>query len=140
VDFEAYRRKHFVDPPPEPRFALAGLFDVSLFIQPYEEAVAYYNRVLGEPAYVEGDNTRGWRIGGQWLTLLAAREGAPKNVEITLLANSSEEAERLQRALIDAGGSGEQPFDDLMYEPLRIFPVKDPFGTAYMVIARLEGE
>ena len=64
MDYAAYREAYFVDPPPEPRFAHGGVFGVALFFEQYAEAVDFYSRVLGPPGYVEGDNTRGWRIGG----------------------------------------------------------------------------
>ena len=140
MDYAAYQKAYFVNPPPEPRFACSGVFGVALFFEPYEEALAFYSRVLGPPAYVEGDNTRGWLVGGSWLTLFPAQEGNPSNAEITLVMDSPAEAERLQRAFIDAGGTGEEPFDDLMYEPLRLCPVGDPFGTAFLIVARVAAD
>lgn len=140
MNYKAYRQSFFVHPPPEPRYDHTGLFGASLFYQEYEEAVAYYTRVLGEPAYVEGDNTRGWPIGGSWLTLFPAAEGSPMNAEITIMVSSPAEADRLHQAFIDAGGSGEPPFDDLMYEPLRIGAVRDPFGADFLIVARLDEE
>ena len=136
MDYAAYQKTYFVDPPPEPRFAYSGVFGVALFFERYEEAVAFYSRVLGPPAYVEGDSTRGWSVGGSWLTLFPAREGNPCNTEVTLVMESPAEAERLQSAFIEAGGRGEEPFDDLMYEPLRLCPVADPFGTTFLIVAR----
>ena len=50
MDYDAYRAAYFVDPPPEPRFAYSGIYGISLFIEQYEEALAYYSRVLGPPA------------------------------------------------------------------------------------------
>jgi hypothetical protein len=47
------------------------------------------------------------------------------------------EAERLQAAFIKAGGSGEPPSDELMYEPIRFCAVQDPFGTSILVVSDL---
>jgi len=140
MDYAVYRKAFFVDPPLETQFGFSGLFGVALFFQPYDEAVAFYTRLLGPPAYVEGDNTRGWRIADSWLTLFPAREGNPSNAEITLLVDSPADVDRLRQAFVEAGGTGEEPFDDLMYEPLRLCPVADPFGTAFLIVARLEGD
>jgi hypothetical protein len=137
MDSTAYRKAYFADPPPDARYVFEGFFGVSLFLQAYKEAVAYYSHVLGDPDYVEGDNTRGWKIGSSWLTLLLAQEGSPKNAKIALLMDSPAEADRLQQAFINAGGSGEAPFDELMYESLRLCVVSDPFGTAILIVARL---
>ena len=138
MDYAAYREAYFVEPTPKPRFSFSGLFGFPLFLDPYEEAVAFYSLVLGPPVYVEGDSTRGWRIGGSWLTLFPARQGNPKNAEISLIMESPAEAERLQKALIEAGGSAEEPFNDMMYEPLRFCPAADPFGSPFLIVARLE--
>ena len=59
-------------------------------------------------------------------------------MEITLPVDTPEEAERLQKAFIDAGGTGPPPSDELMYEPVRFCPVCDPLGTNLLIIARLE--
>jgi len=138
MDYAAYRKAYFTDPAPEPRFAISGVFDIALHFELYDEALAFYNRVLGPPAYVEGDSTHGWRVGGSWLTLFPARQGNPINAEITLLMESPAEAERMQEAFIEAGGTGEELFNDMMYEPLRFCPVVDPFGTKFLIVARLE--
>ena len=105
----------------------------------FDSAVSYYRQVLGSPAYVEGEGTRGWPIGSGWLTLLRGKSGNPRNVEVTLQLESPEEAERLQRAFIEAGGEGPTPSDELMYEPIRSCPVRDPFGTEVLIISPLAG-
>jgi uncharacterized glyoxalase superfamily protein PhnB len=140
MEYDAYRAEFFVDPPPDPRFSFSGVYGISLFFEQCEEALAYYSRVLGPPTYVEGENTHGWPIAGSWLTLFPAREGNPRNAEFTLLMSSPAEADRLQQAFIDAGGSAEGSFDDLMYEPFHICPVVDPFGTNILIVARIEEE
>ena len=50
--------------------------------------------------------------------------------------DSVEEARRLHEAFIDAGGESEEPDDVLMYEPVRLYPVSDPFGTNILIVAR----
>ena len=48
-----------------------------------------------------------------------------------------EQAEKLQQALIDAGGKGSPPTDQFMYVPIRSCPVVNPIGTEIMVFSRL---
>ena len=52
---------------------------------------------------------------------------------------TSQEAERLQTAFIEAGGNVEPPSDQLMYEPVCFCPVVDPFGTSILIFSRLSG-
>jgi hypothetical protein len=137
VDYETYRREHFTDPAPVPRFGFGGGSGATLYFADYPAAVAFYTEVLGEPGYTEGDATRGWQVGTGWLTLLAGGDGAPRNTEIGLMMETPAEAERLQRAFIAAGGSGIDPSDQLMYDPIRSCPVTDPFGTELLIYARL---
>jgi len=137
MDYEKYRNAYFVDPKPAPRFRLNGSFGVTLYFEEFDSAVDYYQQVLGPPAYVEGKCTRGWPIGPGWLTLLQGKSGNPRNVEVTLQVETPEEAERLHRAFIEAGGKGPAPSDQLMYEPIRFCPVRDPFGTELLIISPL---
>jgi hypothetical protein len=137
MDFNTYRHAYFTDPAPDPRFDLEGVLGITLYFSEYGEAVEFYTTVLGPPAYVEGRGTRGWRLGGTWLTLLSGGDGAPSNVEIPIVTSTPAEAERLQKAFIDAGGTGPHPSDRLMYEPIRSCPVTDPFGTHLLIMARL---
>jgi hypothetical protein len=137
IDYDAYRNQFFANPAPQPRFTFVGLHGLTLYFANYAAAVDYYQRVLGPPAYVEGEDTRGWRIGDTWLTLLKGIAGSPQNVEVTFVMQTPEQAERLQAAFIEAGGSGEVPSDQLMYEPIRYCPVKDPFGTHILVLCPL---
>jgi hypothetical protein len=140
MDYEAYRKAYFADPIPKPRYHFSGAFGVTLYFEDYESAMAYYQQVLGPPAYVEGPGTRGWQIGSGWLTLLQGKSGSPRNVEITLQVDTPQEAERLQSAFIAAGGEGSAPSAVFMYEPLHACPVQDPFGTDIMIISQLTGE
>jgi hypothetical protein len=93
--------------------------------------------VLGSPAYVEGEATRGWRIGSGWLTLLQGKQGNPRNVEIGFEVETPEEAEALQRTFLAAGAKGPEPSDQLMYRPVRYCPVQDPFGVEILIVAAL---
>jgi catechol 2,3-dioxygenase-like lactoylglutathione lyase family enzyme len=136
VDYEEYRRAFFTDPAPQPRFRFASTGGAVMFIEDYEAAVAFYQEVLGQPAYAEGAGTRGWQIGDSWLTLFPAGDGGPRNTEIGLLMETPAEADRLQAAFIAAGATGPEPSDQLMYEPIRSCPVTDPFGTRLLIYAR----
>ena len=137
MDFDAYRRANIVDPAPVQRFDLTGIHGIALYFKEFDGAVAYYTEVLGEPGYIEGAGTRSWRVGDTWLTLLAGGDGSPSSVEVPIIASTPEEAERLQQAFIDAGGTGTAPTDQLMFAPVRFCPVTDPFGTEILVFAPL---
>lgn len=137
MDFNTYRHAYFSDPPPEPRFDLRGVLGITLYFSDFAAALDFYTSVLGEPAYVEGAGTRGWQLGDTWLTLLAGGDGAPRNVEVPIVASSPAEAERLQAAFIGAGATGPHPSDQLMYVPVRVCPVTDPFGTELLIFATL---
>ena len=127
MDYDSYRKAYFVDPPPTPRFEFSGLQGVALYFAEYEKAIAYYTKVLGSPAYVEGKFTYGWQLSNIWLTIFPSESGNPHNAEIIIQMASPAEAERLQAAFIEAGGSGEPPSDEIMYEPLRFCAARDPF-------------
>lgn len=137
MDYDAYRQAYFADPPPETRFPFVGLNGVSLTIGAYEEALAFYEAVLGPPAYVEGRGTRGWQIGNDWLTLFRANEGGPANMDMTIAVATAADVARLYQAFIDAGATGEPPSDQLMYAPVRYAQVNDPFGTVIVIISPL---
>lgn len=136
MDFEAYRKVYLTDPQPPALYEISGVFGFAIFIEDYDRAVAFYERVLGPPGYVEGANTRGWKIGTSWLTLLKAKHGSPRNMEIQLTMANEQEASSLQRGLVEAGGMAEEPIETLMYEPVKIFPVQDPFGTLFMLVVK----
>ncbi len=133
MDYKTYRQKFYTDPPPEPRYNFQGAMWVALFYEDYFPAVKYYTQVLGPPVYVEGDNTHGWRIGDGWLTLFPSKDGNPRNVEVNFVVATPAEAEALQAAFIAAGGTGEPPSDELMYEPIRFCAVTDPFGVSLLI-------
>lgn len=139
MDFDGYRKAYFVEPAPEPRFCFRGSFGATLYFEDFAAAVEFYQQVLGPPAYVEGEGTRGWPIGTGWLTLLRGTQGNPRNVEITLELQTATEAEALQQAFLAAGGTGLAPSDQLMYRPVRACPVTDPFGLEIMIVGPLAG-
>ena len=129
--------RQILNPQPEPRFKYTGSFGITLYYQDFEAAVALYEQVLGPAGYQEGNSTRGWRIGQGWLTLLRGKQGNPVNVEISFELEMVEQAEALQQAFIAAGASGPAPSDQLMFVPVRICPVIDPFGVDVMIFAVL---
>ena len=136
MDYDTYRENYFVDPTPEPRFAVATR-GATLFYEDYEAAVAFYSEVLGPPGYIEGSGTRSWILDGTWLTLLRGSGGNPSNVEVPFVTASPTEADRLQAAFIAAGATGPDPIDTLMGEPVRFCPVTDPFGVEILVYSPL---
>lgn len=138
MNSDANRGQHVADPPPDPRFAFRGVHGVTLYVAAFDAAVAYYSRVLGPPAYVEGGATRGWRLGDSWLTLLSGGDGTPRNVEASIVRASPAGAAPLQAAFVAAGGSGDALRDDLMYAPVRLCPARDPFGTALLIGSPLD--
>jgi len=133
MDYETYRKQFFADPMPQPRFGFAGLHGLTLFFADYAQAIDFYQRVLGPPAYVEGKYTHGWQIGDTWLTLLKGQSGNPHNVEVMLVMETRSDVERLYAAFIAAGGVGDAPADQLMYTPVYSCSIQDPFGTNIMV-------
>jgi len=137
MDYDSYRKAYFIEPQPSPKFDFIGLHGVALFFNDYEAAVTYYTTVLGEPAYVEGKYPHGWRIGTIWLTLFPAKSGSPNNTEIHFLVSNIDEVDRLYTAFIEAGGKGDPPSDQLMYEPLCYCSVQDPFGTNILILCRI---
>lgn len=137
MDYKSYKESYFANPEPDPKFDFIGFHGVALFFEEYGVAVAYYTSVLGPPVYVEGESTKGWRIGNTWLTLFLSKSGNPQNAELHFLVKTPEEANRLHGAFIKAGGKGDKPSDQLMYEPIRYCSVQDPFGTNILIVSRL---
>jgi uncharacterized glyoxalase superfamily protein PhnB len=134
MDFEEYRKKHFTDPVPVPRYQLHGIHGATLYYQDYQGALSFFRKVFGSPAYVEGENTHGWKIGNSWLTVFPARQGSPQNLEIPVYLQTAEEVDRLYTAFIDAGAHGTKPEDTLMYHRVRMAIVTDPFGAVFNLV------
>ena len=137
MDYDTYRKQYFVDPPPEPRFEFRGVVGATLFYEDHEAAIAFYEAVLGPPSYIEGEGTISWILGDTWFTVLKGKRGNPTNVEVPFVTATPAEADRLQAAFIAAGGSGPEPIDTLMGEPVRYCPVTDPFGVELLVFCPL---
>jgi len=135
MDYEQYQQAYFTRPVPDQRFAFRGILGITLYFQEYQTAVEYYQKIFGMPAYVEGNSTRGWQIGDTWLTLLRGKKGFPQNVEVMLYVQDPTEVDCLRAAFVDAGGQCQEPLDTLMYEPIRLCAVQDPFGTNFMIVS-----
>ncbi|MCJ7695209.1 MAG: hypothetical protein MUO40_07245 [Anaerolineaceae bacterium] len=133
MDYQTYRDNFFTSPTPEQRFIFKGLHGTTLFYADYADAVMFYQQVLGEPAYVEGEYTRGWQIGETWLTLLKSKDGNPQNVEVMVVMQTPQEVDKLAAAMARAGAKGGEPEDQLMYEPVHLCSVVDPFGVNFMI-------
>lgn len=137
MDYKEYKQKYFANPASQPKFDFVGLHGIALYFHEYEKAVAFYSAVLGPPAYIEGEFTKGWQIGNIWLTLFPSKSGNPQNAEIHFLMKTPQEVEKLYQAFISAGATGDAPSDQLMYEPLRYCYLQDPFGTGILIVCKL---
>lgn len=138
MDYESYRRKYFRDPQPKQRFAIEGLHGVALYYEDYAAAIEFFNQVFGPPNYSEGENTRGWQLGGNWLTVFPSSAGYPQNNEAHILLRNATEVNSLRQAFLDAGAQGDPPEQALMYEPLTMAIVTDPFGGTWLLLCRRE--
>ena len=58
------------------------------------------------------------------------------NVELQLGVGTPAEADWLYAAFVAAGGRGEGSCDTLMFDPVRLCSVQDPFGTKLIVTAQ----
>lgn len=136
-ELQDYKSKYFINPGHVPRFNFHGIRGAALYYQDYPGALAFFRKVFGEPGYVEGEFTHGWRIGDTWLTVFPAGEGAPQNVEVMLYLKTPEEVDRLYDTMLEAGAQGEQPVDSLMYTRVRMAVVQDPFGGMFSIICEM---
>lgn len=137
MDYEEYRRNYFRDPPPAERFSIQGVLGATLYYEDYPAALDFITSIFGDPVYREGDNTHGWRLGRSWLTLFPSRAGSPANVEVPIYLQSAEELDRLYAAFIAAGAAGDPPQNTLMYQPVRLAILTDPFGVVWDLVAPL---
>ena len=137
MDFNEYRAKYYTHPAPEPRYSFSGILGTAVYYQEYQAALKFFQEVFGPPAYVEGAFTHGWQIGNTWLTVFPAKQGGPANMEVMIYLNTPEEVDRLYKAMIGARASGNPPVDTLMYVPVRIATLQDPFGGAFSLVAEL---
>lgn len=137
MDYAEYVRRFFRDPVPPERFSTLGLIGATLYYEDYAAALEFVTKVFGEPIYKEGENTHGWRLGLSWLTLFPGKAGNPTNVEVPLYMKSAQELDKLYAAFIAAGASGAAPQNTLMYEPVRMAILTDPFGVTWDLVAQL---
>ena len=137
MDYETYRTQNFVDPQPEPRFDVFGIRGATLYYEDYSAAVDFYTAVFGPPGYVEGEFTRGWRVGDTWLTLFPAESDGPENAEVPIYCPTRSAVDALYTALVEAGATGAPPEDTLMYLPVYMAIVTDPFGVTIDIVCEL---
>lgn len=134
MDYQEYRRKNFTDPQPQQRYKTRGIHGATLYYQDYQAALHFFKEVFGPPAYVEGQYTHGWRIGDSWLTVFPAKQGNPQNLEVPIYLQAADEVDRLYAAFVAAGAQGTEPQETLMYLPVRIALVTDPFGVMFTLV------
>lgn len=135
MDFEEYRKKYYTDPQPEPKHKFSGILGATLYYQDYPAALAFFRQVFGEPGYVEGEFTHGWQVGQSWLTVFPSKAGSPTNIEVPIYLASPEEVDKLYAVFMAAGAEGNPPLDTLMYVPVRMTVVTDPFGVSFALVA-----
>ena len=138
MDFDEYQREFFIRPTPIPRFPFTRIGGVTITVERFEEACAFYRAVLGPPAFVEGAEAVGWPLADAWLTLLPGRGGSSAaTVSMTLEVATAAEADRLQQTFVHAGATASPARNTFMYEQVRFCPVTDPFGTEIIIVAPL---
>ena len=140
MDFEEYRARYYTAPQPEQRFPFAGVRGATLYYQDYAAALAFFRQVFGGPAYVEGEFTHGWCIGESWLTVFPAKSGRPDNLEVPIYLQTPEAVDALYAVFIEAGATGDPPQDTLMYVPVRMTVVNDPFGVMFTLVGEYPQE
>jgi uncharacterized glyoxalase superfamily protein PhnB len=107
----------------------------SLYIDRYDEAIAFYSNVFGSPEYSEANELVGFRMGATWLTVFRGTDGPhkgsdPRNTEFAVQVSTPSDVDRLARKLVDAGAREfSAPRDTRMYERMRFACVDDPFGV-----------
>jgi uncharacterized glyoxalase superfamily protein PhnB len=107
----------------------------SLYVEQFDEAVAFYTRVFGPPGYTEGGGELyGWQMGATWLTLFPADgtdiTGNPRNCEFAVQVARVDDVDALYEQLIASGARPcMRPKDTRMYQRMRFACVDDPFGV-----------
>ena len=140
MNFAEYKKKFYADPQPESRFAFRGIQGASIHYQDYSAALDFLRRVYGPPSYIEGEFTHGWKLGDTWLSIFPSEDGNATNMEVPVYLESARDVDKLYQAFLEAGAEGEPPENTLMYEPVRIAFVKDPFGVAWMLVCEIAEE
>lgn len=117
-------------------YHIVDLNYISLYIKDFQQAIAFYTQVFGEPESVdERKTTYGWKLGATWLTIFDAskaglQDGNPSNTEFAVQVAASVEVDQLYQALIAAGAKPcMSPKDTAMYQPMRFCCVDDTFGV-----------
>lgn len=122
------------DPNGDRGFEVAGLAYVTLYIEDYEKAVAYYTGVFGEPDCKQAQ-FMGWAMGDTWLTVFPSKTGNapgknPRNMEFAVRVKAREQVDVLHARLVELGGVDKwTPEDTEMYDKMRFACVDDPFGV-----------
>jgi uncharacterized glyoxalase superfamily protein PhnB len=135
-----------IEPASARPYQIVSLNYVSLYVNDFQEAIAFYTQVFGPPEYDEDEGSLyGWRMGSTWLTMFPAKAGTsrdsnPRNTEFAVQVSSLEEVDALYNALIGAGAKEcMAPRDTKMYEEMRFGCVDDPFGVRIDVYCPLGG-
>jgi hypothetical protein len=134
MNFDEYKRAFYADPQPKSRYSFRGIHGASVHYQDYAAALLFLENIFGPPAYKEGEFTHGWKMGDTWLTAFPSKKGSAANMEIPIYLNNAADVDKLYQAFIESGSNGEAPADTLMYVPVRIAFVTDPFGVAWMLV------
>ena len=137
MDYQEYRQRYYRDPEPPQKFPFRGIHGAVLYYQDYPQALAFFRKVFGEPQYVEGEFTHGWQLGDSWLTVFPAEQGAPANVEVPIYLQTPAAVDTLYAAFTAAGAQGDAPTDTLMYTPVHMAIVTDPFGVRFMLVCEV---
>lgn len=138
MDYETYRKKYYVEPQPEPRYDILGIQGATLFYEDYAAALSFYEGVFGPPNYKQGEFTHGWRLGNSWLTIFPSKDGSPRNIEVPFYCPTRKGVDALYEAMLAAGAKGEEPSEGLMYKPVYMSVVTDPFGVDLTLVCELE--
>jgi catechol 2,3-dioxygenase-like lactoylglutathione lyase family enzyme len=108
---------------------------VSLYVEEFEKAVAFWTALFGPPEFKEQETTLGWKMGATYLTLFPAAHGTvpgsnPRNAEFAIRVEAPGQVDALLEAMVEQGAKvvmGAQ--DTWMYEKMRYGCVDDPFGV-----------
>lgn len=117
-------------------FDIVGLNYVSLYPADHAGALEYYERVFGPLDRNDPDEgVWGWQLGSTWLTVFPGRygpvrDGTSQNVEFAIQVGTPGAVDELFAAFVAAGAlRTQEPIDTVMYEPMRLAWVDDPYGV-----------
>ena len=125
------------------KYGIVGLNYVSMYLHQFEEALAWYTDIFGEP-FKEMDTIYGWKLGSTWLTLLDSKMGThpgsnPRNAEYAIQVSKKEMVDQLYHDFLAAGATScSRPEDTKMYDPMRYAAVDDPFGMRIDIYCPIE--